>query len=182
MNWYSILEEFIFKKESVFIDISNNLTNMSNYISFDVPSFQRAFFYLDEARKTEFLPAKIASYISILECICAVKGENTQKVSERIAYLIGNDVEERLEIYNDIKKIYNFRSDYVHGSQITTKNHLTLSDVSKRADEIVRRLLSKIFIEHKDLNYMNKKDKNNPNSKSNDDVDRWFNELIFRKE
>ncbi len=182
IEWYGILDDFLLKKEASSINVSDNLTNMSNYMSLDVPSFQRAFYYLDDARKTDFLPSKIASYISILECITAVKGENVQKVSQRVSYFIGNNFDERLKLFDDIKVIYDFRSSYVHGSQITEKKHVILPEICKRADEIVRQVLSKIFTKHKDLNYMNKKDKNNPNSKSNEDVDRWFNELTFGRE
>lgn len=182
MEWYSILDQFTIKKKGNSIDLTKDLMNMSNYLSFDVPSFQRIYYYLDNARNTEFLPSKISSYISILECVVAAKGENVQKVSERIAYFIGENADERLKIYEDIKKIYDLRSCYVHGSQISSKKHSTLSEVSQRADEIVRKVLSLLFKEHKDLNYSNKKDKNNPDSKTNEDVDRWFNELVFRRE
>ncbi|WP_099330235.1 HEPN domain-containing protein [Clostridium paraputrificum] len=181
MMWYGIIDKLLVKKEINSIDMPDGLLNTTKYIGENLTSFQRAYMYLVTARKTEFLPAKISSYISLLECICAVKGENTQKVSERIAYLIGNNVEDRIRIYDDIKSIYDFRSLYVHGSQITEKKHLVLPQVCKKADEIVRNVLSKIFIEHTDLNYMTKRDKGNSNSKNSDDVDRWFNELIFRK-
>lgn len=182
MEWYSILDQFTIKKKGDSIDLTKELINMSNYINFDVSSFQRIYYYLDNARTTGFLPSKIASYISILECVVAVKGENVQKVSERIAYFIAEDADERIKIYEDIKKIYDLRSCYVHGSQISGKKHSTLSEISQRADEIVRKVLAILFKEHKDLNYCNKKDKTNPNSKTNADVDKWFNELIFRRE
>lgn len=182
MNWYNILDEFTFKKQSNSVDMSNNLSNMSNNINFNVPSFQRAFYYLDNARKSDFLPAKIASYISILETIFAANGENTQKVAERTAYFIGETVEERIAIYDDVKSIYDIRSCYVHGSLISDKKHQTMPEISGKADVIVRRTLKRAYKEYPKLNYMNKKDKNNPNSMNNIEVDRWFNELILRKE
>lgn len=182
MKWYSILEEFLFKKKSDSIDMSNNLNNMSNYISFNIPSFQRAFYYLDNARRSDFLPAKIASYISILETIFAANGENTQKVAERTAYFIGESIDERISIYYDVKSIYDIRSCYVHGSLISDKKHQIIPEISEKADNLVRRVLKKAYNEYPQLNYMNKKDKNNHNSMNNIEVDRWFNELILRKE
>lgn len=182
MDWYDILTNLRQKKKSDEIHMKDQLTNMSNYISFDTPSFQRAYFYLDESRRTDFLPAKIASYISILECVCVANGDNTQKVSERIAYFIGNDANDRISIYENVKKIYKFRSDYVHGSQIPTNKQETLPELCKIADDIVRKVLSKLFTKHTELNYMNKKDKNNPEAKKNNEVDTWFNELVLRGE
>lgn len=182
MNWYNIINNFLYRKQSNEIDTSGDLINMSNYMSFNVPSFNRAYYYLDTARNTEFLPAKIASYISILETIFAANGENTQKVAERTAYFIGETVDERISIYDDVKAIYDIRSCYVHGSLISDKKHQTLPEISAKADNLVRRLLKKAYKDYPQLNYLNKKDKNNPNSMNNIDVDRWFNELIFRKE
>lgn len=182
MEWYSILEEFLFKKKSESIDMSNNLNNMSNYISFNIPSFQRAFYYLDNARKSDFLPAKIASYISILETIFPSNSENTQKVAERTAYFIGKTPEERVSIYYDVKRIYDIRSKYVHGAIIYDKTHKILPDISKKADDLVRKVLKKAFLEYPELNYINKKDKNNPSRMNNIEVDKWFNEFILRGE
>lgn len=182
MKWYEILEGFLYRKNIEDIDTSANLNNMSNYISFNVPSFNRAYYYLNTARNTDFLPAKIASYISILETIFAANGENTQKVAERAAYFIGESIEERISIYDDVKLIYDIRSCYVHGSLISDKKHKTIPEISEKADNLVRRVLKKAYKEYPQLNYINKKDKNNPNSMNNIEVDRWFNELILRKE
>lgn len=182
MKWYEILNSFLCKRHRADIDTFYGLINMGNYFSFNIPSFNRAFYYLNTARNTEFLPAKIASYISILETIFAANGENTQKVAERTAYFIGESIDERISIYDDVKLIYDIRSCYVHGSLISDKKHQTLPEISEKADSIVRRVLKKAYKEYPKLNYMNKKDKNNPNSMNNIEVDRWFNELILRKE
>lgn len=182
MDWYNILNDFLDIVPSNEIDTSEGLVNMSSYMSFNVPSFNRAYYYLDTARNTEFLPAKIASYISILETIFAANGENTQKVAERTAYFIGQTLEERISIYDDVKSIYDIRSCYVHGSLISDKKHQTMPEISEKADIIARRVLKRAYKEYPQLNYMNKKDKNNPNSMNNIEVDRWFNELILRKE
>lgn len=182
MKWYEILEGFLYRKHREEIDTSTNLTNMSNYISFNVPSFNRAYYYLNTARNTEFLPSKIASYISVLETIFAANGENTQKIAERTAYFIGESIDERISIYDDVKSIYDIRSCYVHGSLISDKKHQTMPEISEKADNLVRRVLKKAYEDYPQLNYLNKKDKTNPTSMNNIEVDRWFNELILRKE
>jgi hypothetical protein len=178
MEWYQLLDNLVFKVASETIDQTNSLTNMYNYIRFDIPSFQRAFFFLDEARKSGFLPAKIASYISVLETLFAVKGDNTHKTAERTAVLIGNSDDERIQIYDDVSKIYDIRSKYVHGSEINDKKYKTLADISFKADEIVRNVLISMFQKYEHLNYKSK-DKPEHITMNADDVDKKFNEMVL---
>ena len=178
--WYNVLDKFTLKKQRDSIDMSKILTNMSNYISFDVPSFQRAFYYLDATRKMDFLPAKIASYISILEVLFAVNGENSHRVSERAAFLIAKDSDDRLKIFKDMKEIYKLRSYYVHGKQIKEKEHKTMPEYCAIIDDIVRRVMSKMYAEYTELNYFSKKDE--IYTKNFEDVNIWFDEFVMRKE
>lgn len=179
MKWFGILDQFLMKMETKKV---NSLTNMSNYITFDISSFQRAYYFLDIARKTDFLPAKITSYISILESLFSVKGDNTHKVAERTAALIGNNDNERIQIYRDIVSVYDIRSKYVHGSEIKHSTHELMPNTSKKLDSIVRKVLIEMFSNHADLNYKNKRDKKKASSKNAEDVDKWFTELVLRKE
>lgn len=155
--------------------------NLSHLMKFDVPSFQRALHFLGAARRADFLPAKIASYISVLECLFAAKGENTQKVSERAGCFIAENTDERIKVFNDVRDSYRVRSDYVHGSEIKGSRHAQMPEISSTLDEIVRRVLKKMFMDHPELNYnnSNKKDKNR---KSMDQVDKWFDELVLSRE
>lgn len=184
MKWYDVLDNLLVKKKAgeVVMNSKFSLVNMSSYISFETPSFQRAYYYLDVARKTEFLPAKIASYISILESLFAVKGENTHKVAERTAMLIEKDEKERHNTFKDIVSIYKIRSDYVHGSEIKHSTQELLPQTSKKLDSIVRRVLIEMFSNHPDLNYRNKKDKKSLSIKNFEEVNDWFNNLVFSRE
>lgn len=173
MSWYDILESFTHKKEKVSIDMSKQLTNTSHFISFNTPSFQRAYYYLSNARISDFLPAKIASYISVLETLFAVYGENTHKVSERAALLIGKDSEERVSIYYNVKYCYDIRSWYVHGKQIKDDKRDMFPKYCSIIDDIIRRVFKKMLVEHNELNYTNQKQFEN--------VDRWFNEYVIRR-
>lgn len=181
MSWYPVLEQFLPKLESSKVNLSGELTNMSSYLRFDIPSFERAYYFLDIARKTDFLPGKIASYISVLESLFAVKGENTHKVAERTAAFIGEDENSRYQLFKSVINIYKIRSDYIHGSEIKNSTHELLPQTSKQIDSIVREVLIKMYSKHPELNYRNKKDKKNPNAKSFEGVNEWFNELIFSK-
>lgn len=178
--WYNILDNLTLKIQRDSVDMSSSLTNMSNYISFDVPSFQRAFYYLDATRKMDFLPAKIASYISILEVLFAVNGENSHRVSERVAFLIAKDNDERLKLFKNMKEIYKLRSYYVHGKQIKEKERKTMPEYCTMIDDIVRRVMSKMYEEYPELNYFSKKD--DVYTKNFEDVNTWFDEFVMGKE
>lgn len=177
IQWYGYIEKLLVKRkpEDITIDNDAGMVNMSSFMSFEISSFQRAFYFLDVARKTDFLPAKIANYISVLECLFAVSGENTHKTAERAAFFIGKNNEDRIKIFKDVVNTYGVRSKYVHGSEINSKTHNTLPDVSKMIDSIVRKVLIKFMIEHPELNYTNKK-------KGRENVEEWFNHLVLSKE
>ncbi|MED3804955.1 hypothetical protein P4562_24080 [Lysinibacillus xylanilyticus] len=78
---------------------SDEIVNVSLFPYSETTSLSRAFLYLEIARRESFLPAKIASYITILEILCAVNGENTYKVSERVAALLGGNSDEKMDLF-----------------------------------------------------------------------------------
>lgn len=135
----------------------DNIVNISLFPYSETTSISRAFLYLDIARKETFIPAKIASYITILEILCAVNGENTYKVSERVAALLGRDSNEKMDLFCSVKKAYDFRSKFVHGSHINFQDISKVSEISTGLDEIVRKVLKKIIKDYLNLNYSNKK-------------------------
>ena len=144
----------------------------------NIPSYHRVINFIISIRSDWTMTSKIAGYISVLECILSVKGENTHKVSERVAWFIGENSRDRLEIYNTIKSAYKDRSNYIHGSALKyddesrSKRESLIHDI----DEIVRRVLKKCFNEFTYLNYgTTKKDE----LALSDEVDQWFNELVI---
>lgn len=169
--WLEILAGFLQHKETKGMDTPVNYDNLSNVLSFNIPSFERAFLYLESARSSDFLPAKIASYIAILESIFSVRSENTHTTSERVAFFIGKNGDERANIYNQVHSAYDIRSLYVHGSHISDKKGKLLSETSGNIDNIVRRVLSKIFLEYKNLNYT---------GNQGDKINKVFNEMVLR--
>jgi len=61
----------------------------------------------------------------MLECLLSTsRNEITHKLSERAAILLGKTPENRIEIYNDFKKIYSQRSKIVHGDGVPKKGTL----------------------------------------------------------
>jgi hypothetical protein len=177
MKWYKILDDLIIPVNAADIKASDQM-NFSNYIHFEISSFQRAYQLLNSTRTIGFLPSKIASYITVLEGLLAVKGENTHKIAERTSVFIEKDTNKRIKVFRDIVSIYKIRSDYIHGSEIKSTTHQSLPDLCNNLDSIVRRVLIKMFTKHPDLNYRNS-NKKNPEIKNFEQVNDYFNELVL---
>lgn len=173
-NWYNLIKKFIQNAE-----IKEYENEEPIYESYpNIPSYHRVINFIMSIRSDWTITSKIAGYVSILECILSVKGENTHKVSERVAWFIGEDSLDRLKIYNTIKSAYNDRSNFIHGSAMKydetsrDKRESMVTDL----DDLVRKVLKKCFLDYPYLNYgVNKKDK----LALSDNVDQWFNELVI---
>lgn len=180
LKWYSKIINISAKKGNGSRKATKGYDNLSQMITFDVSSYQRSLYFLDSARRADFLLTKITNYISVLECLLAANGDNTHKVSERAAFLIGHEVTDRKKIFKQIVGAYDLRSKYVHGSEIKQSKHEQFPEASKNLDDIVRRVLKELILNHPELDYnnSNKKDKTRKNF---DEVNEWFNELVLTK-
>ena len=171
-KWYKlILDNTIFARVREFKNGGPEFDNIPN-----LPSFHRALDFLNYARCEKNISSKIALYISILECIFGVKGENTQKVSERAAWFIGTSGNERLDIYETLKNSYRERSNYIHGSMIKQSEQVVRDrkEVVQNLDNIVRNLFKKIMEpKYKFLDY---------EPKDLEKIDSWFNMLVISGE
>ncbi|MEC6747326.1 hypothetical protein VXN63_02145 [Marinilactibacillus sp. XAAS-LB27] len=147
----------------------NELQNMSVLLNFNIPSFDRAYYFLQSTRRLDFLPAKIAGYISILETLFVIKGDNRKKASERTAALIGVDNDEKIKLKSTVTKAYDIRSDYIHGSLINEGTNELISVLSYEIDEIVRRVFKELILNRSDLNN---------EAKSNKRVNREFQKMV----
>lgn len=177
--WYTAIVENQIKNSSLVEIELNKTVNTSLYSYNETTSLSRSFMYLNNVRQETFLPAKIAMYISILETLFAVKGENTHKVAERTSIFISKDTNDALKIYEDIKECYKFRSDYVHGSHIKHSNVEDIQNICIKLDEFIRLIMKKIIVEHPELIYTNKKKEG---KLLFDDVNNKFNELVLTKQ
>lgn len=78
-----------------------------------------AWLYIFHARAIPALSIKILMYITAMESLVSTSvSELSHQVAERVAILIGIDLNERLQIYSVIKKGYTVRSKAAHGEQL----------------------------------------------------------------
>ncbi len=87
----------------------------------------------------------IATEIALMHGQGENNAEITHKIGIRAAWLLGQDIEERQTIFNEIKKLYSARSQAVHSGTLTKKSRVDLN----AADHLVTRLLKTIL----DLGY-----------------------------
>ncbi|MDB5281096.1 MAG: hypothetical protein JWO06_171 [Bacteroidota bacterium] len=110
----------------------------------------RAMEFLLEMRRVQPLTYKVAMCGPIFESLFSTDIEAvSHKIGERVAYYIGENEQDRIDIYDTVKAMYSVRSRFFHGDVIENK-HLrwpTITELSKRTDEILRRALTKVIRE-----------------------------------
>ncbi len=133
---------------------------------------RRALTFLHKARGEGHLPAKISSYVGVLECLFTTdKDEVSHKVTERCTLVLGGSFEEKKGNFKLIKEAYNIRSKFVHGAAMKDGkkfiSHEYLVTLSIAVDNLMRTLL-KIVVLEKYERFDN-----------NDTLEEWFKELLL---
>lgn len=105
---------------------------------------RRAFFFIGAARASKNLSVKIANYCSALEALLipATSTELTYRLATRVAWLLGESVDERRECFRRVKTAYSIRSTAIHGGALSArKMRNDLESAVKWCDEIVRAII-----------------------------------------
>lgn len=120
----------------------------------EMNNLQRAVTFLSTARSIPYLPYKISLYMPILESLFSDDAnEVTQKVSERVAFYIGKEKDERIDIFKTVKDAYEIRSRFLHGQKLNPKKSKPdyLNPLSIKVDELIRKTLTKIIMEDSNI-------------------------------
>lgn len=82
-------------------------------------NIDKAHYFIKMARSEVHTDLKIFFFISAMESLLMSdsKSEITHQISEKIAHLIGDTLEEKINIYDTIKRAYSVRSSVSHGSE-----------------------------------------------------------------
>lgn len=152
------IEDVTFTKEEIenlakdmeIISVEDVRTGKANYR--DVTQFQyfksakigrkmMAWVYVYHARFINALTIKVLMYITAMEALVSTStAELSHQVAERVAILLSSDVNERLNIYNEIKKGYGVRSKAAHGEPLKGTEQ-DVKDLLVRLDDYMRRLM-----------------------------------------
>lgn len=136
---------------------------------FEFNRIQRAMSLLSILRSVSFLPYKLSMYIPILESLFSPSdGELSFRVSQRVAFYIGDDKEEVKMIFDQVKRAYDIRSKFLHGQFFPKKTtKLNFKDESKSMDNILRRVLKKVILSDSDIFLST-------------DIEKELNDLVYR--
>jgi hypothetical protein len=84
---------------------------------------------------------KAVDYCTALETLFSTDGvELTHKVSHRVANFLRASVDDRIEVYNTVKKAYALRSKVVHGDVIVKEDVAQVGILCARIDNILREI------------------------------------------
>ena len=138
----------------------------------DFTRFDRVLYFAQAARGTKDLGLKIANYVTCFECLfCTESAELAHKLSERVAFFLGNKSEERLEYFKISKAAYSIRSKTVHGDPIKSHQIDNAPKLAMKCDnmlrEIIKRILSSSSLHETFIGPAK-------------DLDEFFNGLVFR--
>ena len=145
-----------------------------NYLAYNqLTRIERALNFLNIARTQDYLPMKLTMYACVIESLFSTdKQEVGHKISERAAVYLKGESNVMLENYKIFKRMYDYRSQFVHGSEfkIDTDAHKILAELSQRIDELIRQILLKIILKDSKTFTKNQKQLND-----------FFTELIFER-
>lgn len=142
----------------------------------EVDRISRCFNAISSARAATYFPQKITEYITALETLFSTSSsELTYRLSERVAFFLGETPDERLRIFERMKDAYSVRSSTVHGATLAKKFAVieTLADLSRFCDETLRKSLERIF-RKSELGFIFA-----DTNKGNEKIDDFFSKLIF---
>jgi hypothetical protein len=106
----------------------------------------RAMQFVVAARRAQDLAFKIANYCSALETLFTTEStELAHKLSERVAFFMGERGHNRREVFATIKSAYNVRSKLVHGDTLKQNQIEDLPALSTKCDITLRTILREIF-------------------------------------
>lgn len=108
-----------------------------------VSRVERAIYLVQAARGQSDPSLRIAFYCMSLEALLSnATSELAHKLSERVAWLLGETPEERHDLFLRTKEAYAVRSSVLHGDSVKKSVHSKLTAISIHCDAVLRALLS----------------------------------------
>jgi hypothetical protein len=106
----------------------------------------RALQFLESARSSPNLAFRIAHSCSALEALFSTdSAELSHKLSERVAFFLGELGHSRIEVFRNIKAAYGIRSKLTHGDTLNKKAVDELPHVAAICDQYLRAIFGALF-------------------------------------
>jgi hypothetical protein len=88
---------------------------------------------------------RVVMYVTCLETLFSTDAsELTHKLAERVAWFIGEDTMDRMEVFANVKRVYDVRSKIIHGA-VPKGECEKLVVEAKSADHLLRKIVNKIY-------------------------------------
>lgn len=163
--------QMLFDNESG-LKMSQN--QIANRITTGANRLERFYYFIQSARSEAFLPNKISTYCTALETLLSTDNQEiSHKISERVARILGKDLQSREELFSFIKVAYSIRSSNVHGDKLS-KKYRTLenqAEIARELDDKIRDLYGYILSNEELFNvYLDD---------NNNQLNHYFNKLIL---
>ena len=163
-------------KAKMYFENNLSLSSAKNdYSNFDknLSRISIGLYFLQYSRQLVDLGLRISTYINAFEALFSTdNNELSHKLSERVAFLFAETPEERLLMYQNMKKAYGIRSKVFHGEGLDLKKFSEIRDISLFCDITLRKIILKILTVE-ELESIFKSDKTR--------LDVYFNELILKR-
>lgn len=121
-------------------------SEMRFFMEKDYSRSARALHYVRAARTSQNLAFRISHYCSALESLFSTTtSELSHRLSERVAFYLGEFGRNRREVYANVKKAYEVRSSLTHGGTLRPQKISELHDISQTCDSYLRQIFSSVF-------------------------------------
>lgn len=133
--------------------------------------FGRFVSFINLARTTNNPAMKIAQCCSALESLFSTdKSELTHRLSERVAFFLGEHGEDKEQVYQLIKECYAVRSSVVHGSHVKEGKGFTNQEKCRLLFELLKKIATVL---------LNNSQIEKVLEGSNESIDSYFRSLLF---
>ncbi len=115
-------------------------TQFQHYKKNGLSRKELAEYYVQSARGVGSIPMKVLMYCSAMEALVAnTTTELSHRVAERVAIILGDNQEDRCNIYSNVKLGYDTRSKVAHGD-LLKKEDAKIRECSMLLDKYLREL------------------------------------------
>ena len=99
-------------------------------------------FIVHRARRAQDITGKIALYCSAFEAMFTTSmSEVSHQLAERVALMLADDIEKRMEVYQTMKEIYEIRSKMMHGKTPKIKGGRSIEEAARQCDDYMRKIV-----------------------------------------
>lgn len=120
--------------------------NIRNKLFIQESRLARAIYIAQHARNERTPEIRLSQLVSSLEALLVDSNSEVSHIlAERVAIFLETDLEKRVELFNKVKKCYNYRSKVFHGDSVKEKQFDEVNEYVVFIEGIVKNCLLKVI-------------------------------------